>query len=270
MQMQATPIADKALKIMSGMPQAEFKTAHYFGPGIYIREVTLPAGILAVGHKQKLEQLNVVISGKVAMFGEDGKVHVVTAPTIFTAAAGRKFGYVIEETVWQNIYATDETDLDKLENMFIDKSDMANYIDEITEIDRADYLLMLQETGFSQETVTAQTTNKIDQIEMPEPFKDVATVKPSLIEGVGLFINKSIAENTIVAPARINGMRTPAGRFVNHSKNPNCRMVKDENGTINLVSIQAINCIADDNYHNELTIDYRQAISLTRGEQCQA
>ena len=32
-------------KEMLEMPQADCPVAHHFGPGIYIREVTLPAGI---------------------------------------------------------------------------------------------------------------------------------------------------------------------------------------------------------------------------------
>ena len=31
-------------------------------------------------------------------------------------------GYILKDMVWQNIYATDETDVEKLEAMFLDKS----------------------------------------------------------------------------------------------------------------------------------------------------
>ena len=56
-------------KEMLGMPQADCPVAHHFGPGIYIREVTLPAGIFAVGHTQRYEHLNIMLTGKVAIIG---------------------------------------------------------------------------------------------------------------------------------------------------------------------------------------------------------
>lgn len=110
-------------KDMLAMPQAEFKTSHYFGPGVYIREVVLPAGVFALGHMQKQRHLNVVISGAVAMVDGD-QVRVVKAPCIFTGEPGRKCGLVLEETVWHNVYATNETDIEKLEDMFIEKSEV--------------------------------------------------------------------------------------------------------------------------------------------------
>ena len=37
----------------------------------------------------------------------------------FLGSPGRKVAYIIEDTVFQNIYATEETDVEKLENMFV-------------------------------------------------------------------------------------------------------------------------------------------------------
>jgi hypothetical protein len=38
----------------------------------------------------------------------------------FVGKPGRKVAYIIETVVFQNIYATDETDIEKLENMFVE------------------------------------------------------------------------------------------------------------------------------------------------------
>lgn len=53
----------------------------------------------------------------------NGEAKVIEGPYIFTGKPGRKFAYIIEDTVFVNAYATDETDVDKLEEMFVDKSD---------------------------------------------------------------------------------------------------------------------------------------------------
>lgn len=103
------------------LPQVECPVVHHFGPGIYIREVTIPAGTLAIGHAQKFHHLNILLKGSVAMI-IDGAVKVVKAPLIFTGSPGRKLGYALEDTVWQNIYATEETDIEKLEDWIVDKS----------------------------------------------------------------------------------------------------------------------------------------------------
>jgi hypothetical protein len=40
----------------------------------------------------------------------------------FVGGAGRKVAYILETTVFQNILATDETDIEVLENMLVDNT----------------------------------------------------------------------------------------------------------------------------------------------------
>lgn len=106
---------------MLTLPQVECPVEHIFGPGIYIRQVFMPAGTIVIGHSHKIPSLNMVLSGKLALL-EDGVRREITAPYIFTSKEGRKVAYVLEDCVFQNIYATEETDLDKLEEMCVEKS----------------------------------------------------------------------------------------------------------------------------------------------------
>ena len=53
-------------------PQVDCPVVHHFGPGIYVREVHLPKGALALGHAQRYEHLNIMLQGKVAMPSPDG------------------------------------------------------------------------------------------------------------------------------------------------------------------------------------------------------
>ena len=204
---------------MLGMPQADCPVAHHFGPGIYIREVTLPAGIFVVGHTQRYEHLNIMLTGKVAIVDGD-QVRVLEAPLIFTGKPGRKVGYVLETCVWQNIYATNETDIDTLEAHYLDKSEnWKAYDKEQSEIahalnqhNRDDYAQVLKEFGFDANTARQQAEEESDQIDMPNAFKAVVQVRDSNIEGKGLFLSWHITAGQIIAPARISGKRTPAGR----------------------------------------------------------
>lgn len=256
-------------KEMLDMPQADCPVAHHFGPGIYIREVTLPAGIFAVGHAQKFDHLNIMLTGKVAIV-DDGKVRVLEAPMIFTGKPGRKVGYVIETCVWQNVYATEETNIDALEEHYLDKSEnwkaydkeQSNIIYALNQPDRDDFEQVLKDFGFDAETVRQQSEDESDQIDMPVAFKAVAQVRDSNIEGKGLFLSWHTMSGQIIAPARIAGKRTPAGRYVNHSMNPNCKYIADENGDIYLMSLRDIDGCKGGGCGEELTVDYRQALIL--------
>jgi hypothetical protein len=112
---------DQIEATMLEFPQVECPVSHHFGPGIYIREVVFPAGIFVIGHAHKQAHTCVMPKGKMAII-TGGDASVIEGPMIFTGQPGRKLAYVMEETVFQNIFATDETNLKALEDMFIEKS----------------------------------------------------------------------------------------------------------------------------------------------------
>jgi hypothetical protein len=254
--------------------QADCPVVHRFGPNIYIREVSIPAGIFSIGHYQKTEHLNIMLAGRVLMVNEDGSKTELIAPQIFVSKPGRKIGYILEDMTWQNVYSTNETDIEKLEAMFLEKSMTWQESQKSNALlltldhsqDIADYYLAIAEYGFDHETVRQQTENVEDQIQMPFGNYKMM-VANSRIDGKGVFATGNIAEGEVIAPARINGKRTPAGRFTNHAKNSNAIMVLRDNNDIDLVAKKAINGCQGGNLGEEITIDYRQAINLaTRRE----
>jgi hypothetical protein len=253
------------------LPQVECPVVHHFGPGIYIREVTLPAGVLAIGHAQRFDHLNIMLTGSVAVVGDDGQTKVLQAPMIFVGKPGRKLGYVLETCIWQNVYATDERDIDKLEAMFLDKSatwqahaEAAKQLETYhRREDREDFELVVRLAGFTPASVRAQSENPHDQIAMPSGFAPKFTVRDSAIEGKGVFLSAPVDDNEVIAPARIDGMRTPAGRYTNHAKTPNAKFVKDESGDIWLVATRRIAGCVGGSQGEEVTVDYRQALALS-------
>lgn len=255
---------------MLDFPQVECPVVHHFGPGIYIREVTLPAGTLAIGHAQRFEHLNIMLTGAVAMVGDDGQTKVLRAPMIFVGKPGRKLGYVLETCIWQNVYATEERDIDKLESMFLDKSstwqahaEAAKQLESYhRHEDREDFELVVRAAGFTPDVVRAQSENPHDQIPMPSGFAPKFTVRNSSIEGKGVFLSAPATEGEVIAPARIGGLRTPAGRYANHSKTPNAKFVKDEGGDIWLVATRRVSGCAGGSQGEEVTVDYRQSLAL--------
>ena len=255
-------------KAMLQLPQAECPVVHRFGPGIYIREVSITAGTFSIGHYQKQEHMNILLKGRVTMLNDDGSTVERVAPFIYVGKPGRKIGYIHEDMVWQNIYATTETDVEKLEAMLLIKSDswMENQnskdrMDFIAHhVSRDDYRKLLVERGVTEVQARAQSENESDQIQSPHGgYKIMVAASP--IDGKGLFSTAAFAAGEIIAPARIGGNRTIAGRFTNHSIAPNAKMVALPNSDINLVATRRIKGCHGGNPGEEITVDYRQALN---------
>jgi hypothetical protein len=109
-------------KATVAQPQIKCEEKHHFGPNIYIKEVTMPAGALIIGKHHRMEHLCNMVSGRMMILQEDGSTKELIAPMTFMAKPGRKVAYILETVVFQNIYSTPETDIQKLEDMCIDNS----------------------------------------------------------------------------------------------------------------------------------------------------
>jgi hypothetical protein len=259
-------LVDLETKLLT-MPQASCPVVHRFGPGIYIRELQMAAGTLAVGKIQKFEHVNILLKGKVIMFNDNGSTTTLEAPLFFIGKAGRKAGLVLEDMVWQNIYATEETDIDKLEAMFMEEPDafkehtIAKLAFDKIEVqnDIDDYNILLEEINMSEECVQRQVQITSDLIPFDTPNN--LRVTSSVIHGKGLFTTIPISQGTRIAKASIAGHRTPAGRYTNHSAVPNCTLVRD-GLDIWLEAIEDIDGCLGGSVGQELTVDYRVAIKL--------
>lgn len=258
---------------MLNLPQAECPVVHHFGPGVYIREVTLPAGTFAVGHAQRHDHLNIMLTGSVAILGDDGNTKILQAPMIFVGKPGRKVGLILETCIWQNVYPNpdDERDVDALEAKWLDKSqtwqahDAARQLEQLDlhQDDQVDFANVVKQSGFDEATVWAQSENELDQISMPEGFGAKVTIRPSPIHGKGVFLSYPVEAGEMIAPARVAGYRTPVGRYANHSKNPNAVFVMDDQGTIFLVATRQIRGCSGGDPGEEVTVNYRQALQLS-------
>jgi hypothetical protein len=251
--------------VMLQLPQAECPVTHYFGPGVYIREVKLPAGVFAIGHEQRFEHLNVMLKGTVAIIDDDGQLKELRAPLTYVGKPGRKIGYVLEDTIWQNVYATNERDIEKLEAMYLRKSEnFEEYATAVRQLmtaahihDREDFQQLLIETGFSAEEVRRISENTEDQIPMPTNLGTKITIRDSYIEGLGIFLSHPATSGEILAPARLGGYRTPVGRYTNHSPTPNAKYVQFETGDIYLVALRDIKGCQGGGQGEEVTVNYR-------------
>lgn len=262
--------AIEPLMLMNAGQQPPCPVVHHFGPGVYIREVTIPKGAMALGHKQRYEHLNVVLRGSVAIY-DDGQAKVISGPLVFTGKPGRKIGVCIEDCVWQNVYPNPDNcrDIETLETRWLEKSEVAlqyerlysECLSELHGEDREDYQNLLNQIGLTDEQVRAESFNESDMVDLPNEYATRLSIRKSGIQGRGLFISAEAKPGELIAPGRIGNNRTIAGRYVNHSKNPNCeyKMIGD---TIWLVAKKELAGCMGGSAGTELTVDYRQALQV--------
>lgn len=99
----------------------EIPVRHYFATGLYVREITIPAHVLAVGKMHKTQHINMLLKGEVTMVTETGSIRV-SAPYTWVVMPGKKAAaYAHTETVWTTccVNPTDEREMEKLEAALI-------------------------------------------------------------------------------------------------------------------------------------------------------
>lgn len=99
--------------ILESAPQVECPLQHTFAPGVYIREMLVPAGTIATGAVHKTKHTTIVV-GHCLLTTDEG-VQEFSGYRSFVSKPGAKRAiYAIEDTIVTTIHPTDETDLDKL------------------------------------------------------------------------------------------------------------------------------------------------------------
>lgn len=261
---------DALTEVMLSHPQAPCAVINRLGPGIYIREAMYPANMLIVGATHVGEHLNVLLQGSIRVLDGAGNASVLHAPYIFTAPAGAKIGYTLTDVVWQNIYATTETDFGILgatlfETPEVWKAHLREKLERETtlhEDDRADFRQMLCDMGMTPEFVETLSAYTGDRT--PFPYAGYGlTMADSPIQGRGLFSTCPAAVGTILAPMRIDGMRTPAGYLINHSATPNVRAVAvPDSSDLYIEVIVPLAGMSGGDVGDEITLDYRQVLEV--------
>lgn len=131
-------VRDKILDLeakMKTLPQLAIKETHHFSKGLYAREIFIPKGTLLVGKIHKFDNLNIVSQGDISVLTEDGAKRIKAPFTTVSKPGTKRVGYAHEDTIWTCIHATEETDLEKIENEIIAKT-----FDELTMISAQEIL----------------------------------------------------------------------------------------------------------------------------------
>jgi hypothetical protein len=94
----------------------EMHVEHVFVDGMYARKLHIRAGTLLVGKVHRKACLNFVERGDIAVLTEHGSTRVKAGAMAASPAGTIKVGYAYEDTVFVNVFRTDETDVERIEN----------------------------------------------------------------------------------------------------------------------------------------------------------
>lgn len=245
---------DRLYLSLAAMEQTDTRTKHYIDRGLYCREATVEAGTLLIS-KTHLHPHHFIMSrGIIYMIDERGEVKRLEGHNHgITPGNTRRVVYVEEEVVFTTLHPTDLTDIDQIEASLY-AEDRLLISDNP---DHQDFRAMAKDIGMTEEQIRIESYRTDTTIPMPEGAGLKTKVQRSPIDGLGMFSTEAIAAFELIAPASIDRMRTPAGRYTNHSANPNAMLHVPKRGLVNLVSIEAIPA------GTEITLDYRQARSAS-------
>jgi hypothetical protein len=113
-------IAALQAHMLAGEEHIDLEMRHYFASGVYVREMKIPAGVLAVGKIHKTEHILILLQGKLTVTTEEGSQTIEAPMTIVAKPGTKRVAYAHTDSLLQNIHAVgEERDLEKIEARFI-------------------------------------------------------------------------------------------------------------------------------------------------------
>ena len=266
-------------KLMQHGEKVELKVDHYFADGVYSRRLYIPKGVILTGKIHKFTHIMIILKGTIEIL-IDNKMQTITAPYVYTSPVGvKRIMRALNDcellTVHENYverkdpheiesYYTCETEEEYLE--FVNATPLLP-LENDHEADRKDYQLFLNEVGLTEKFVRQISENEADLCSRTDCGIEYFKIENSSIEGKGVIALIDISNCYYLGKTRIGIKRTPLGRYLNHSKNPNAKMAKISlfDTAIELFDT-AIELFAIKNIKagEEITVDYRQVAQVVK------
>lgn len=261
-----------------------------FSGNIYAREIHIPAGTVMTGRVYLVDHIDVMVCGDMTVTSDEGTKRI-TGFNVFPSKAGKKrAGFAHENTRWITFCACEEATEDYYFS-HLTTENLADYeqnlikrliVDERViveahcniphacdynafklgylsakgkllkeEADLMDFELMAREIGVDESVILSETLIDDDLI---TDCPDGVYVAVSTIEGQGLFTQNTYSQGDEIMMGRIDGRRTIAGRYTNHSILPNSGFIM-KGSDVCIVALRDIS-------REEITIDYRESYRL--------
>lgn len=239
------------------LPQVVLDTSSLLHGGMYARTIRIPAGTMLTGALTSMDNI-CIVHGDITVTTDDG-VQRLTGYHVLPAKSGaRRAGITHAETCWTTLIPTDAATVDDAECALTGEAEMLQTRREVQRDRwisdaRKSYGLFVEGSGFTHRQIDLIVRHADDCISTPE-CEVLCERRDSSIHGIGMFAIAPLGANQRIAPARIDGKRCIAGRWTNHSHDPNAHFCVGVGGSeLDLVALRDI--AADE----EITVDYGAA-----------
>ena len=109
------------LEAIKGTFEVDLGVIHNFSDGLYAKQMHVPTGYAIVKHEHTFSHLSILAKGKVIVRTDEGE-KVVSAPACLEIKKNVVHSVeALEDSVWFCIHATDETDVDKVDQVLIEE-----------------------------------------------------------------------------------------------------------------------------------------------------
>lgn len=101
------PTREKILKLQQAMlplQSEQPEPKHFFAPGMYLRELTVPAGMLIVGKIHKHTHFLMVLNGKAEVISEFGRMTVEAGHISISPAGVKRVVLALEDTQFVTVH----------------------------------------------------------------------------------------------------------------------------------------------------------------------
>jgi quercetin dioxygenase-like cupin family protein len=118
---------DLIQRFLADCPPAECPVTNRFTPGLYSREIFMPAGTAIVSRVHKTEHQFAVLAGEALVWTEKGGVERLKAGHVgITKPGTRRVLYIPKDCRWVTFHPTNETDLQKLQDELTETPDVSH------------------------------------------------------------------------------------------------------------------------------------------------
>ncbi len=238
-----------------GLPLVDIPTETMVDDGMCLRTVFIPAGTIMTGALGRADTLNVLF-GDITVTTDEGTKRLTGFNVIKGTAGAKRAGVSHADTWWTTIHRTELTNLAAIEDEYTDESAdlLSRRRSSSIKADQDDYAALMQKMGISEEIMAAMVNCTDDLIPMPVEFT-LLRLRQSSIHGQGMFATANIGAMETICPMRLDGMRTPAGRYINRSVSANAEAFAKGADLWLRTTRQVFE-------GEEITLDYRQVLSV--------
>lgn len=111
---------DRLETAVCALLQVDCPVRHYFAPGLYAREMTIPAGTVVTGAVHKFENIIVVSMGRLQIVTDTGTREVKAGDTLICKPGMKNAVVALDDSRWTNFLPNPDniTDTDKLTEIY--------------------------------------------------------------------------------------------------------------------------------------------------------